>query len=464
MIEKYIAIITYLVILAAITWLSAKRKNVGDFLFASHNVGWKPLSLSIFSSSISSYNMVLMLTFSFLFGPYILVVFLGTLAAFFGIYFIAKKYKTIIQEHSFNNIIDFFVHKFDNRVATVLNLAFIAVLFIFIILQLFINTSIFSELMNWNKFISSIFVGIIVIAYTTIGGLKAEIYTDIFQGVLMFLFITLVFFVDTSAITGEVITTILSDKIILISAISLAVVQFLVFLVQPEMWQRVAAARSIADLKKSFIVSWILIALFIIPIIIIGLSARASGTITDPSNLFYDILATSAPTWFLPFLVVGLFAAFMSTLDSSLFAVSSQLGKYGFIVKTKKNEGNNLEQNYPLIARNTRISILVVTVTALILSLFLADFLTGVFSLISLLTVISVAIILSLTLKLSSNETLAAILVGIATFTFAMFGGYITHEPYTSLYPSFVLVGYVLLQTLSVRTYRYLSVPKPKEG
>lgn len=453
MLEKYIAIGIYLVILTFITWLSARRKNVGDFLFASHDVGWKQLAISIFASVISSYNVVLTLTFSFLFGPYVLLVFLGALAAFFGIYFIAKKYKDIIQKKGFNNIIDFFAHKFDNRVATTLNLSFIAVLFIFIILQLFINTSVFSELMGWNKYISSIIIGAIVLAYTTIGGLKAEIYTDIFQGVLMFFVIALVFMVDTSVITGETVGTILTNKTILIGAISLAVAQFLTLLVQPEMWQRVAAARSVKDIKKGFIFSWVFLTLFFIPEVIIGLSARASGAITDPSNLFYNILSASAPAWFLPFIIVGLLAAFMSTLDSSLFAISSQLGKYGFIVKKREHEEKDLEQSYPRTARNTRTAIFIVTILALVASLGFADFLSAVFGLISLLTVISVAVLSSFILKMSSNETFVVILVGMAVFISMLFGKLITQEPMTSLYPSFALVGYVILQTIVMRIY-----------
>jgi Na+/proline symporter len=227
MIEKYIAIGIYLVILAFITWISARKKNVSDFLFASHDVGWKNLSVSVFASIISSYNVVLTLTFAYLFGPYIFIVYMGALAAFLGIYYIAKKYKTIIQERSFNNIIDVFAYKFDNKTTTTLNLAFILVLFIFIILQLYINTSVFSELMRWNKYVSSIVVGIIVLAYTTVGGLKAEIYTDVFQGILMFLVIALVFMVDTSEITGKTVGSVLTDKKVIIGAISMGMVQFL---------------------------------------------------------------------------------------------------------------------------------------------------------------------------------------------------------------------------------------------
>jgi len=464
MIERYIAIGIYLVILAFITWISSKRRYVGDFLFASHDVSWKPLAVSIFASTISSYNVVLTLTFAFLFGPYIFLVFLGALLAFFGIYFIAKKYEDVIREKGFNNIIDLFSKIFDSRVATILNLSFIAVLFLFIILQFFINTSIFSEFLGWNKYVSSIIVGGIVLTYTAIGGLKAEIYTDIFQGLLMFLIIALVFMIDMSVITTETFAFFLTDQTLLFGALSLAAAQFLTLLVQPEMWQRVAAARSIADIKKGFVVSWVLLSLFIIPEILIGLSARASGAIADPGNLFYDILEVSAPSWFLPFIVVGLFGAFMSTLDSSLFAIASQLGKFGFVVRKNKGEEGDAEQRYPSIARNTRLSILVVGVLALILSLFFPDFLTGIFGLISLLTVISVAVTMSLVFKISSNETFTAILVGIAAFAFALFGGYITERPHSVLYPSFVLIGFVLIQTLAVRTYNYLRSQKVRGG
>lgn len=151
---------------------------------------------------------------------------------------------------------------------------------------------------------------------------------------------------------------------------------------------------------------------------------------------------------------MGLFAAFMSTLDSSLFAISSQLGKYGFIVKKKEHQEKNAPVRDRQVARSTRISIVIVAVLALILSLFFANFLSAVFGLISLLTVISVPVLLSLIFKLSSNETFAAILVGIAAFAFALFGGFITQEPITSLYPSFALVGYMILQTSVVRGYR----------
>lgn len=53
---RYLAIIIYVVILGVITWLSARRKGVEDFLYASHNIWWKSLAISFFASAFSNYN------------------------------------------------------------------------------------------------------------------------------------------------------------------------------------------------------------------------------------------------------------------------------------------------------------------------------------------------------------------------------------------------------------------------
>jgi len=453
MFEKYFPTIIYLIILGFITWLSARRKDPKDFLYASHNMGWKPLALSFFASAFSSYNVVVSITFSFLFGPYILLIYFAVLAAFLCIYFIARKYRDTIFQEDFNNIIDFVKRKFDLKVANILNLSLIAVLFLFIILQFFVNTTIFSEFLGWNKYLSALFIGGIVFLYTNLGGLKADIFTDVFQGILMLIIVALVFMVDTSKITSETILPLLTDKTILFGTLSIAFAQFLTLLVQPEIWQRVAASRNIVHLRKSMVVSWLLLMLVWLPMTIIGLAARASGTVKNPSIIFYNILETTAPDWFFPFLIVSLFAAFMSTLDSSLFAISSQLGKYGFLVKEKIEKQIPPEERK--IVKNIRLSMAIVLVLALIASLFFANFLKGVFGLISLLTVLSVPVIISLILRMSSNETFVAILIAIIAFVFAFFGGYLTEEkPITTLYPSLFIFGYILLQRIALKIYR----------
>lgn len=458
MVGEYIGLSIYLIILAAITWYSIRKGGDDEFISASHNVGWKYLSISFFSSAFSSYNVAVTLTFAFLYGPYVIIIFLGVLGAFYGIYIVSSKYQKEINEIYFNNIIDLSVKRYDYKVSTLLHLSFVSILLLFIVLQLFINTSIFQHLIGWNEYVSSITVGAIVFAYISVGGLKTEILTDVFQGILMIIIVALAFMVDTSAITTDTVASMLLDMPAFKAALSLGAVQLLTFLVQPEMWQRVAAARDLENLKKGMIAGWVLLLIVIVPVITIGMAVNASGMASSSNNLFMDVLNQAAPDWYLPFLLVALFAAFMSTLDSSLFAVSSQLGKYGLIVQPRDvhTDSTPAESSFERrgLTKNIRATIAVVMIACLIGSLFLGSFLQGVFDLISMMTVISVSILISFLINLSSNKTFAVLIVGILSYVLFLIFGYITNDAVTTLYPSIATILYVVIQELSLYLYR----------
>lgn len=248
---NYIAIAIYLLGLLFLTVRASKNKSNNDFLCASKNIGWKSLSISIFASVISSYNIVVGLSFAYLFGPWVAFIYLGALSSFFVIYYLVKKKNEEQFAHgNFTSIIDFLAQKFGKTNASIFNLSFMIVLFIFIALQFFVNTTIFSTLMGWDKYMSALFVGIVVLLYIVRGGLKVEILTDVFQGILMILFVGLLFFVDTSALTIDTLTPFFTNTTLMISALAMGISQFLTLLVQPEIWQRVYASKSSVDLKK----------------------------------------------------------------------------------------------------------------------------------------------------------------------------------------------------------------------
>ena len=147
----------------------------------------------------------------------------------------------------------------------------------------------------------------------------------------------------------------------------------------------------------------------------------------------------------------------MSTLDSSLFALSTQIGKYGLWIKSTSI---NQKTDEKITVKKIRIALTITTVLTLVTSLFFSNFLTSVLQLVSLLTVNSVVVLFSIILKLSKKETLISAIIGIASFFVAVFGGYITSEPYTILYPSIFTLGYILLQMLAFKLYQSLKTNK----
>lgn len=447
MLSTYIALGVYVIVLAVLTFLAARRKSGDDFLRASGNMKWGIISLSVFASILSSYNIAVGLTFAYQFGPWVIVTYLGVLLAFIVIYILAKRQnREVVIAQKFNSIVDYFKVKFGRNNASLLNIILIISLFLFIALQFYVNTSVFTEILGWSKYLSAIFVGVVVLLYTLIGGLKVEILTDVFQGILMFLIVGLVFMVDTSHITKDTILPILSNKTVIIGAISLAIVQFLTLLVQPEMWQRVYATKDMRHVKRGFIGAWILLMIVVIPLIVIGLSARATG-VQNSGNLFYGVLSTSAPSWFMPFLSVALFAAFMSSLDSSLFAISSQIGKYGFWIKKKETEEKK-------IISKTRLVTVIVSILALLVSLYFTNFLIHVLQLISLLTVVSVVVLFSIIFKTEKKETFWATIFSFVVFCIMAFTGLITDETHTTLYPCIIVFIFMLIQHLFIKSYK----------
>lgn len=449
---NYVALGFYLFILLSLTFIASRNESQKDFLIASRDVTWQCLGLSIFASVISSYNIVVSLSFSYILGPWVLLVYIGALLGFATIYYLVKKGNIDASvRKNFNSIIDFLIDKFGCVNASFFNLSFILVLFLFISMQFFVNTAIFSQLMGWNKYTSTLVVSTIVFMYIAKGGLKVEILTDVVQGILMFLFIVLLFFVDTSNLTKGTIIPLLKNNALLFSALCIGIAQFLTLLVQPDMWQKIYASKSSYDLKKSIIFSSILVLIFIIPIIILGLSVRAKGLINSPDMIFYDILKTATPEWFLPVISVSLFAAFMSSLDSSLFALATQIGKYGFWIK-EKVASRGYDENKAV--KNIKKSLFFITIITSVVSLYFSDFLTQVMQLISLLTINAVVILSGILFKLPHKEVLISLLLGITIFVIFAFSNIISAEPYTVLYPSVVVILYIVVQHIFLSLYQ----------
>lgn len=425
----------YILILFTITYLSKRKEGDTDFLIASRNLGWQSIGLSVFASLISSFNIVIGITFAYLFGVYYLVIFLSLIGAYIFFYYFYKQHKRLFAAERLLTVVDYFKYRFGTSVARIAETIFLVVLLFFITLQINVNTQVFTALFSVDKYTAVIAIAGIVLLYVMIGGFKTVVKTDIFQGIFMLAIVFLALFVGTEYIEPSGVVANISNTTLLFSALALLVVQFLTLISQPELWQRVYAAKNSKELWRGFTFSFVLLLVALTPIMLIGMNANFGGLLEDPGNAFFEVLSFGAPSWFVPILSVSLLAAFMSTLDSSLFALSSQLAKNTFVKLNSRS-----------IAWNTRFWIPIVLIVATSLSLFVSDLLTSVFQLVSLLTVTSTVFLASFILRMRNVEVGIAVVVGVIAFIYALYGGVITQEPITSLYPSFFVAGFIVVQ------------------
>ena len=157
--------------------------------------------------------------------------------AFIVLYFFYKRQLSTLQkEHDLLSVGDYFGLQYGSLSKIFVNLILSGGLLLFLILQMFVNTGLFSALLHIEKMPALLLTTGVVCIYLWFGGFKASVKTDIFQGILM-LPIILTIFVFPVHFTAEKIPTAF-DPSQFWFAIGLALLQFFSLLGQAESFQR----------------------------------------------------------------------------------------------------------------------------------------------------------------------------------------------------------------------------------
>ena len=181
--------------------------------------------------------------------------------------------------------------------------------------------------------------GIVIIAYTIIGGYKAVSYTDVVQGVLMLGGLIVVPLVAIDAAGGwaemtrrlsELDPALLSMSGITDSGIPGWVLLFsflaigLPFLGVPQLMTRFMAAKNDRELRKARVMSIVVILIFDIGAVTAGMAGRALfPEIADAETIFPLLARELFPPIVTGVLMVVVLSAIMSTVDSLLLLASS---------------------------------------------------------------------------------------------------------------------------------------------
>ncbi len=170
--------------------------------------------------------------------------------------------------------------------------------------------------------------------YTYLGGMRAIVWTDILQacmfGAVMLIGVTIVLKQAGGPISGwaESITVkpeaFTFDPSKIGSPITLMIIWTFGYILLPHMWQRAYMAKSREALSKSIVLGTVLaLVLIAIPSLLMGtLGIGFMSDIADSDRLVPTIFREFF-AYGLPLLMVAVFAAGMSTIDSQLLSASS---------------------------------------------------------------------------------------------------------------------------------------------
>ena len=348
---------TSLILIIAISLLFAflginhtkKFKGLNNYLTANRNIGVFSLTTSLTASALGAW---------ILFGPAsaatwggigaVIGYSLGTAFPLFFLIYLGKKIRNEFPKGS--SLIEFMRRKFGKSLFKLILLMTIFYMFIFLCAEVTAISVLINYISGTEFWITALVVLSSTLIYTLYGGLKASIFTDNIQmiviGILLFIsFIYITSFTGSKFSFDFVIKKnpqLLSGNYIpnYTAGLTFFIAVAATNLFHQGNWQRVYAAKNYQTLKKSLIISF----LIIIPIVfLMGFLGMVSFSIDPnirPDLGFFSLLLKEQTIFLSLFVIILGMALTISTVDTLINAISSLVildGKAVFNLSKKTN-------------------------------------------------------------------------------------------------------------------------------
>ena len=328
---------------------SNKFQGLNNYLTANRNIGTFSLTTSLIASALGAW---------ILFGPAsastwggmgaIIGYSLGTAFPMFFLIFLGKKIRKEFPQGS--TLVEFIRKKFGKSLFKLILLMTIFYMFIFLCAEVTAVAVLINYISGTELWLTALIVLLSTLIYTLYGGLKASIFTDNIQMIVIFvlLLISLIYInsFSGSQFSFEFIKEknphLLSSEYIpgYTAGLTFFIAVAATNLFHQGNWQRVYAAKDYKTLKKSLIFSFFVI----IPIVFyMGFSGMVAFSIDPnirPDLGFFSLLLKEKTTLLSVFIIVLGLALTISTVDTLINAISSLIvvdGKAVFNFKKKTN-------------------------------------------------------------------------------------------------------------------------------
>ena len=375
-------------------WISRRQAKGGrEFFLAGNAMKWPFIGASLFATNISSQQFVgqagLAFSVGIVAGGFQVVgaVCFIILAAFFIRTYMGLRLATSPE---------FFEQRFSGRCRVVVSfINLMMVMLANLAAALYAGAAVLTHLLGWQNsphsnllfWLAIFMIGIAAGTYTLLGGLKAVIYCDFVQMIVLMLGGALLLFFGIREVGG--IEVLLSGKEFSTGASQWSLFQpwdhdfgWLPMLTgafilgvhghctDQDYVQRALSAESLYHAKMGAILAGFLklLALFFIAAPgVVAAQLFAGDPTVAPDTAYVALLAQVMPTGLLGLCLAGLLAAIMSSIDSGLCACGSLLS-YDFFAKIKKNVSDKE------MLKSGRIIMFVLLLTCMIVAPFIRNF------------------------------------------------------------------------------------------
>ena len=328
---------------------SKKYQGLKNYLTANRNIELFSLTTSLTASALGAW---------ILFGPVsaatwggigaIIGYSLGTAFPMFILIFLGKKIREEFPRGS--SLIEFMRKKFRKSLFKLILLMTVFYMFIFLCAEVTAVAVLINYISGTEFWITALIVLLSTLAYTLYGGLKASIFTDNLQMVVIGILLLFSFIYLNSTVGSQFSFEFVRERNPqLLSSLYIpnytAGLTFFIAVAATNLfhqgnWQRVYSAKNFETLKKSLIISFFLIIPIVFYMGFTGMVSFSQNPNVRPDLGFFSLLLKEQST-FISFIVIILgLALTISTVDTLINAISSLIivdGKATFNFKKKTN-------------------------------------------------------------------------------------------------------------------------------
>ena len=359
---------------------SKKYQDLNNYLTANRSIGLFSLTTSLTASALGAW---------ILFGPAsaaswggigaIIGYSLGTAFPMFFLIYLGKKIRKELPRGS--SLIEFMRKKFRKSLFKLILLMIIFYMFIFLCAEVTAVAILINYISGTELWITALIVLMSTLAYTLYGGLRASIFTDNIQMIVIgaLLLISLVYI--NSSIGSEFSFEFIYEKNPQLLSLSYvpgytAGLTFFIAVAATNLfhqgnWQRVYAAKNFETLKKSLMISFFIIIPIVFYMSFAGMVAFSIDPTIRPDLGFFTLLLKEQTELFSLFVIVLGLALTISTVDTLINAISSLIVVDGKAVINLNKKTNYLNLSKKIILFLSFISFIVASKGFDILYLFL---------------------------------------------------------------------------------------------
>lgn len=321
--------------------VGGETKSTKDYFLGGRNFKWWAIALSVIATQVSAITFIGAPGWAYSNGmtplilnlniPIVMWILSGTIIPFFYNSGVVSVYEYIEK-------------RFGSKLKILFVIAYIFKMLVVVGSIVYVPSLILSRITGLSLNITIGLIVIVAIFYTILGGIQAVIWTDVVQMIFLWIGIAVSLYtairiipesfseiVKISKETGHLYALnfkgdLFTPNTFWSGIIGGGILHFAYFGIDQTQVQRVLTAKSIKNVKYSLWFSsiFLVIQMFLFLLIGVFLFVFYKGRVfQNPNDVFLEFILTEIPSGFLGIIIAAVFAATMSSIDSSLNSITT---------------------------------------------------------------------------------------------------------------------------------------------